>query len=89
MGAAEHAPILLHAVTEYAAVAMRARRRERLNGALEAIERVLGALHTDPKCLVVFVPANFTLIGHRLLPSTRRQGVEWMSSPRLRRLQRF
>ena len=71
MGAAKHAPALFHAVPQNATVAVCARWRKRLNGALETVEGVLGALHADLESLVVIVPADFTsMVRHRIFLCT-------------------
>src|SRR5207244_2101390 len=63
VGAAIDAPFLLHAVADDAAIAVGASRREGLDGALEAVERVRGASHRDLKGLVVLVSAHLTASG--------------------------
>jgi hypothetical protein len=59
MDAAEDLSIGFHAVADYSAVAVRANRRERVDCALEAIERVMLAGDDYFKRLVIFIFANF------------------------------
>src|SRR5437763_5170012 len=70
--AAIDAPVLLDAVADDAAIAVGARRREGLDGALEAVERVRGASHRDLEGLVVLVSAHLTASGGH-----RRPPCEW------------
>src|SRR6266436_6628656 len=60
VSAAVDAAVLLRPVADDAAAAVGALRRERLDGALEAVERVRGASHRDLERLVVLVSADFT-----------------------------
>jgi hypothetical protein len=55
--AAEYAPVGLHAVADDPTAAMRARRRERMNRAFEAVKRVRRASHANFERLVVVVSA--------------------------------
>ena len=59
MDAAEDFSSLLHAVTDDPAVAVRADRCQRVDRALEAIERVTLAGYDHFKRLVIFIFANF------------------------------
>src|SRR5262245_41313317 len=70
MGAAEDAALLLQAVADDAAAAVGAHRREGLDGALEAVERVRGASHRHLEGLVVVVSADFTGSRHVGPPSS-------------------
>ena len=66
MRAAENPRVLLDAVTDDAALTMRANRRESLNGAFEAVERPRSVVHDDLEAFVVVVSADFAL-GHGLV----------------------
>src|SRR5205814_7850111 len=77
VGAAIHAPFLLHAVADDAAIAVGARRREGLDGALEAVERVRGASHRDLEGLVVLVSAHLTASGGHRAPPWARGALVW------------
>jgi hypothetical protein len=57
--AAEKGTCLLEAVSNDASAAMIAGRRERVDGAFEAVERVGLAVHRYLKCLVVVVATGF------------------------------
>jgi hypothetical protein len=57
--AAEDLPDCLHAMSDDSAVAMRTNRRQRVDRALEAVERVMLAGNDHLKRLVIFVFANF------------------------------
>jgi hypothetical protein len=59
MRTAKDLVVLFDAVSDDAALAMRTRRREGLNGALEAVERPWLVIHHDLKALVVVVSTNF------------------------------
>jgi hypothetical protein len=59
VGAAKDLFVCFNAVPDYAAVAVRANRRQRVDCALEAVEGVTLAAHDDFKGLVVFILANF------------------------------
>ena len=59
MRAAIDASIRFRAMTNYATAAMGARRRQCVNGALETIESMRGAVHDYLKRLIVGVAANF------------------------------
>ena len=58
MDAAEDCIAVLHAVPDDAASAMRAHRRERLDGALEGVEGVRLAVLHDLERLVVSIPTS-------------------------------
>src|SRR5207253_8576276 len=97
VGAAIDAPVLLDAVADDAALAVGASRREGLDGALEAVERVRGASHRDLEGLVVLVSAHLTASGgHRGPPCEWTRGALVRTSfalghlpHRLRRAQPF
>ena len=74
MDTTEDLSVRFDAVADDTAVAMRANRRQRMNRALEAIERVTLSAHDDFKRLVVFVLANFT---SRHTQSVRARGGQW------------
>ena len=57
--AAEDLSVRFDAVTDDAAVAVRANRRQRVNCALETVEGVTLTAHDDFERLVIFVFANF------------------------------
>jgi hypothetical protein len=57
--AAENLPVCFNAVSDNSAVAMRANRRQRVDGALEAVERMVLPANDHFKRLVIFVFANF------------------------------
>jgi hypothetical protein len=59
MDAAEDFASLLHAVPDYPATAVRTNRRQGMDRALEAIERVVFAGNDYFKRLVIFIFANF------------------------------
>src|SRR6266478_4192621 len=58
--AAENLSISFNAVPDNPAIAMRANRRQRVDGALEAVERVVLPANDHFKRLVIFVVANLT-----------------------------
>src|SRR5262245_36786244 len=58
MSAAEDRAFLLDAVADHMRAAVRARRRQRLDGAFEAVERMACAVQGNLKGLVVVVPAG-------------------------------
>jgi hypothetical protein len=58
VGTAEQRVIRFDAVADYLATAVRALRRERVNGALEGIEHMTIALHGHRERLVIIVAAN-------------------------------
>jgi hypothetical protein len=60
MLAAEEGAILLEPVADDADAAILACRRQRMNGAFEAVEGVSGLAHRHLKGLVVIVSARFT-----------------------------
>jgi RNase P/RNase MRP subunit POP5 len=60
MLAAEEGPLLLQSVADDADAAILACRRQRMNGAFEAVEGVSGVTHRHLKGLVVIVSAGFT-----------------------------
>jgi hypothetical protein len=59
MNAAEDLSVSFHAVSDDSAVAVRADRRQRVDRAFEAIERVMLAGYDHFKRLVIFIFANF------------------------------
>jgi len=59
VGAAEKAAANLDAVPDYSALAMFTKRRDRLNGAFEAVECVPRARGYQLETLVIFVTTNF------------------------------
>src|SRR5437870_739431 len=61
MRAAEACPLGLDSVPKNPAAAMIARRRQRLDRAFKAVERVRLAVHDDVECLVIVVTAGFAL----------------------------
>src|SRR5437660_6388254 len=61
MRAAKACPVRFDPVPEDPAAAMIARRRQRLDGAFEAVKRMRLAVHDDVERLVVVVPAGFAL----------------------------
>ena len=60
MDAAENLSVSFNAVPNNPAIAMRANRRQRVDGTLEAIECVTLTADDHFKCLVIFVFANLT-----------------------------
>ena len=60
MDATDDLSIGFHAVADDSAVAVRANRRQRVDRAFEAIERVMLAGHDHFKRFVMFIFANFT-----------------------------
>jgi hypothetical protein len=67
VGAAEKLPLALYAMTDNSAPAVIARRSNRVNRALETVERVAVAGRYNFKGLVVVVAADFALCHHDLL----------------------
>jgi hypothetical protein len=59
MNAAEDLSVSFNAVPDNSAVAVRANRRQRMDRALEAVERVVRPVNDHFKRLVVFIFANF------------------------------
>src|SRR5438067_1725854 len=59
--AAEDHVVMLDAVTDHLAAAMRASRRERVDGTFERVEGVLAAFRRDSERLVVLITARITL----------------------------
>lgn len=59
MDATKNFSVRFDAMTDDTAVAVRANRRERVDGALEAIEGVTLSAHDHVKRLVIIVLANF------------------------------
>ena len=59
MDTAEDFSVRFHTVADDTAAAVRANRRQRVNCALEAIERVALSAHDDFKRLVIIVLADF------------------------------
>ena len=57
--ATEHLSIRFNAVSDDPAIAMRANRRQRVNRAFEAVERVVLPANDYFKRLVIFIFANF------------------------------
>ncbi|MCK1713077.1 MULTISPECIES: hypothetical protein [unclassified Bradyrhizobium] len=72
MLATEKGTRLLQAVSDDTDSTMIAGRRERVNGAFEAIERMRFAVHRDLKGLVIIIAAGFTC-RHDLSPSPTSQ----------------
>jgi len=70
MSGAEEHPVIFQSVPNDPDAAMGARRRHCLDGALETIEGVPFAVSDDLECLIVVVPADFTL-SHFFLPPLR------------------
>jgi hypothetical protein len=71
--ATEHAAVDFFAVPDDRAATVLTSRSELVNGAFEAVKRVLRAIRgSDDKCLVVVVSANLTL-GH--IASIHRSGI--------------
>jgi hypothetical protein len=72
MSAAEKAAAYFHAVADHPALAMLADGRNRLNGTLEAVERVPCPGSDQLESLVVFITANFACrhLAPRLEPLT-------------------
>jgi hypothetical protein len=66
--ATEHVPCHFHPVTDDPAQAITARRRHRLNCALEAIEDVPPSLNENFKAFDIFVPALFACSHRKFLP---------------------
>jgi hypothetical protein len=60
MLATEEGALLLESVADNADAALRAGRRQRMNGAFEAVEGMSDPAHTHLERLVVIVPASFT-----------------------------
>ena len=60
MDAAKDLSVRFHAMPDYAAIAVRTNRRQRVDCALEAIEGVTLPGHDHFKRLVIFILANFT-----------------------------
>ena len=65
--AAEKLSIRLRAVSDHLAAAVRARRRQRVDGAFKAVEPVRLAGDGDLNRLVVIVPASFACIHDALV----------------------
>src|SRR5436190_199617 len=66
-GAAKHHPVGFDAVTDDLATAVRAVRRQRVDGALEGVEGMRVAGHRYCEGLVVLVAAHFTLFHDSIL----------------------
>src|SRR5204863_5726176 len=75
VGAAVHRAVVLHAVADHLAAAVAAVRRERVDGALERVERLGAALLGHGERLVVVVPAYVTLRHRLTLPRTGHAAV--------------
>jgi len=60
MDAAENLPVSFNAVPDNPAIAIRANRRQRVDGAFEAVEGVMLPADDHFKRLVVFILANLT-----------------------------
>jgi hypothetical protein len=75
MNAAEDLSVSFHTVPDNPAVAVRTDRRQRMDRAFEAIERVMLASYDDFKRLIVFILANFACSHTQLFrtsPALRR-----------------
>jgi hypothetical protein len=62
IGAAVHTPIVFYTVANNPTPAMRALRGQRMNGTLEAVERVRFTPHHDFKGFVVLVAADLARV---------------------------
>jgi hypothetical protein len=72
VGATEHHPTgRLDAMPDDPAAAMGARRREGVDGALEAVERVDFTAHNHLKTFIILVAANFTYAHDLIAPFDR------------------
>src|SRR4051812_11158262 len=67
MGTAKIIPPRLHSMADNLARAMLAVRRQRLNGAFEAVKVSGNPVHENLQRFIVFVPANFTFVHATIL----------------------
>jgi hypothetical protein len=75
MNAAKDLSVLLDAMPDHAALAMRAPRSERMDRAFETVEDVALPTHDDFKCLVIFIFADFAFSHNtKLFACGRRHG---------------
>jgi hypothetical protein len=84
--AAEEGALLLEPVAHDADAAMLACRRQRMNGAFEAVEGVSGLAHRHLKRLVVIVSAGFTSGHDDLAPVVGPHAITRAGRPQFRRV---